>query len=500
MRIQPKPFLSFLFNPLGKHARSLEYHASELFIDARRDREIHLRSVVAPLVINKGRFRSLLGTTIRIQIDDGSEVALKGANYDQALIFSRKVRDAWVDFNVGAFERQREEIDVILQALDELKQPTRYPAACVLLPTLGKAHTLEKTLFSKLPSEAIGTANFGQVQKIRGFIQSAQSCREQAISQFEKKELERWQEFFDTIEKNPLTPEQRLSIVTDEDATLVLAGAGSGKTSVIAAKAAYLLKAGIRKPEEILLLAYAKAAAAEMTERIKSCSSEPLKALTFHGLGTSIIGYVEGNKPALAAHATDDKQFHALIKEILKTLVATVPEVSKSIIGWFSYARLEEKSEWDFQKKCDYYTFIEKVDLRTLQGEQVKSFEELIIANWLYENGIEYEYEPDYEHHIPSTGKRNYCPDFRLKESGVYIEHFGVRREKAENGSDHFTTAPYIDLDEYLAGMDWKREVHTSHGTTLIETFSYEREEGRLLEALAKKIWLFSALLSEKRC
>ncbi|TKT57955.1 hypothetical protein FDR95_12315 [Rhizobiaceae bacterium LC148] len=64
--------------------------------------------------------------------------------------------------------------------------------------------------------------------------------------------------FFDTIEKNPLTPEQRLAVVTDEDATLVLAGAGSGKTSVIVAKAAYLVERGIRKPDEILLLAFGK--------------------------------------------------------------------------------------------------------------------------------------------------------------------------------------------------------------------------------------------------
>jgi len=51
-----------------------------------------------------------------------------------------------------------------------------------------------------------------------------------------------------------LPPEQRTSIIADEDATLVLAGAGSGKTSVITAKAGYLIKSGIRQPEEILSL------------------------------------------------------------------------------------------------------------------------------------------------------------------------------------------------------------------------------------------------------
>ncbi|KZX98847.1 hypothetical protein A3747_12710 [Sulfitobacter sp. HI0076] len=68
----------------------------------------------------------------------------------------------------------------------------------------------------------------------------------------------------------PLTPEQRLSVAVDEDATLVLAGAGSGKTSVITAKAAYLVKAEIRKPHELRLLAFAKDAATEMSERIEA--------------------------------------------------------------------------------------------------------------------------------------------------------------------------------------------------------------------------------------
>ncbi len=56
---------------------------------------------------------------------------------------------------------------------------------------------------------------------------------------------------------------------------------------------------------------------------------------------------------------------------------------------------------------------MEQQDLRTLQGEKVKSYEELQIANWLYENGVEYEYEPVYEPKLPETGRRDYQPDFR---------------------------------------------------------------------------------------
>lgn len=312
--------------------------------------------------------------------------------------------------------------------------------------------------------------------------------RANGIAVFVAAELDRWKEFFDTIESKPLTPEQRLSVVVDEDATLVLAGAGSGKTSVITAKAAYLVKAGIRQPEEILLLAFAKNAAEEMSERVEARSGVPIVARTFHAIAYDIIGIVEGSKPALADHATDDMAFNNLIKQILKDLVHQLSKVSKAIIQFFAHFLVEPKTEWDFQTKHDFYTHMESQDLRTLQGERVKSYEELQIANWLYENGVEYEYEPIYEHKITETGRRDYQPDFRLIESGIYIEHFGVRRQKRADGSERLITAPFVDRDEYLAGMEWKRQVHAEHDTTLIETFSYERQEGRLLTGLAEKL------------
>jgi DNA helicase-4 len=474
-------------NPFGVHARSIELHDSELLVSARRDRRIQVGSLKTTPSVTTG----LMGSTLKVAIDDGTSVALRGARPSDAISFRDNVQSNWIAHNTARFEKERSTIDDILGVIANLSEPSRYPSAYLFSPTLERAKALNSELLTKLPEEALDGDVFDQIQSVQKFVRNAVVMRDQAIKKFETQQLPRWADFFDSFESNPLTPEQRISILVDEDATLVLAGAGSGKTSVITAKAGYLIKSGIRQPEEILLLAFARDAAKEMSERIEERCGEPLEARTFHSLAYDIIGAVEGSKPALAAHATDDKAFMALIKEILRYLVHTIADVSKSIIGWFSYARLEGKTEWDFKKTHDYYTYVEKMDLRTLQGEQVKSFEELMIANWLFENGIEYEYEPNYEHKVSEGGYRDYCPDFRLKNSGVYIEHFGVRRTKKDDGTYHLTTAPFVDRDEYLEGMAWKREVHGEHDTTLIETFSYEREDGRLLEALAEKITPF---------
>ena len=62
------------------------------------------------------------------------------------------------------------------------------------------------------------------------------------------------------------------------------------------------------------------------------------------------------------------------------------------------------------------------------------------------------------------------------------------------DGSERLVTAPFVDRDEYLAGMEWKSgggpqvpHAPPKHETTLIETYSYERQEGRLLSGLGEK-------------
>ncbi|MGR9503747.1 UvrD-helicase domain-containing protein [Rhizobium leguminosarum] len=485
IRLQRHTLLGFLANPFGGAVRILELDDGHLrVVRGGQISSIPLEDVMSPPVVRKGAF----GATITVSSKGRDDVILRGVRHSDGRAFASNVEEAWIDFNISALSREADRFSRLHVAIADLAHPNRYPAACRITPLLGDANALDEALLSKLQPEAIGTEAAELVAFVRKFVADPRTARARAVANFVETELERWKDFFDTIESKPLTPEQRLSVVVDEDATLVLAGAGSGKTSVITAKAAYLTKAGIRQPEEILLLAFAKNAAEEMSERVETRSGVPVVARTFHALAYDIIGAVEGSKPALAEHATDDVAFVDTIKRILKDLVRTHPDVARAIIKWFAHFLLEPKTEWDFKTKHDFYTHMENQDLRTLQGEKVKSYEELQIANWLYENGIEYEYEPLYEHKVSFGGRRDYCPDFRLTESGVYIEHFGVRRQTMPEGGERLITAPFVNRDQYLAGMEWKRETHGAHETTLVETYSYERQEGRLLTALAEKL------------
>lgn len=121
-----------------------------------------------------------------------------------------------------------------------------------------------------------------------------------------------------------------------------------------------------------------------------------------------------------------------------------------------------------------------KHEPRTLRGEVVKSFEELLISDWLTLNGVRYSYEYPYEIETATKHRRQYKPDFYLSDYGIYLEHFGIGRD----GS----TAPGIDERKYNDGINWKRELHRENNTTLIETYSWERMEGVLTNSLEKKL------------
>src|SRR6201986_3589176 len=86
--------------------------------------------------------------------------------------------------------------------------------------------------------------------------------------------------------------EQQLAAVTAPPGpSLVIAGAGSGKTRTLTYRVAYLLEQGI-PPERILLLTFTNKAASEMMRRVADLLGRELRPLwggTFHSIGNRIL-------------------------------------------------------------------------------------------------------------------------------------------------------------------------------------------------------------------
>ena len=88
-----------------------------------------------------------------------------------------------------------------------------------------------------------------------------------------------------------LNHQQAAAASADTGFTLILAGAGTGKTTTLVGKVSQVIAAGITRPEQVMLLTFSRAAAEEMKGRISSKvpDAASLTAGTFHSVALSIL-------------------------------------------------------------------------------------------------------------------------------------------------------------------------------------------------------------------
>lgn len=293
------------------------------------------------------------------------------------------------------------------------------------------------------------------------------------------------------VEGRKLDKQQMTCIVKEAHNHLIIAGAGTGKTTTVIGKIKYLLKSGKCSPSDILVLSFTNASAAEMNERIVSETGQNIDACTFHKLGLNIISKVNGIIPKIT-----NINLQKFVKE--QFMLNMQSDAYLNLLNsYLLYNRVAAKSEFEFKTQNEYDEYLKSNPPTTINNEIVKSYGEMDIANFLLQNGIRYIYECPYKFDTRTGDYSQYHPDFYLPDYGVYIEYFGIDR----NGEVpiYFKSSDGKSASEtYRASMAWKRSVHREHQTLMIECYAYEKLEGTLLESLQEKLKAASVPLAPK--
>ena len=296
-------------------------------------------------------------------------------------------------------------------------------------------------------------------------------------------------EFFDRMFSNPLTEEQRLCIVDDSRRTLVIASAGSGKTTTLLGKYAFLLEEELAAPKDILVLAFNKAIEQELSEKIKKLVQGNIdpEVYTFHGFGLELLQRAEGRKrlDVLAESSSDGLLDTANVRRIIERAGERYPDIEQWIFEFRAecpHHQIEEfaRDEREYNEAVGSYPYrrespgsggefrarrIPSLDARYW----VRSQQELAIINSLIMRGVRVEYERP---HPDGT----LTPDFYYPEIDLWHEHFAIRRDG---------TSPFPG---YAENCRVKKKFYEERGGDFLFTYSYEYYEGTALEKIYRKL------------
>lgn len=345
--------------------------------------------------------------------------------------------------------------------------------------------------------------NYEATKEIINLRKDIASKRKSHNEVFIKKELADNQTYFDTVLGSyPLDPQQRDSIVKLEDNCLVIASAGSGKTSTILGKAKYMVEKRNIDPSKILLITYTRKAANELHERMKI---EGMTCSTFHALAYQIIAQVTGQAPSICAPDLPLVVFHKLIETNRDFLHA----VNDYIINQQSLMGLEHEYTEAFlyfedRKKYGIQAVFPDVDKKIIF---TRSEEEKRLVSILTRLGVPFRYENAYQYNTTTPERRYYRPDFTiyyLDANGqwkwLYLEHFAI--DASGNVPQWFgegTRGGWRAANQrYNEGIQWKRATHRKYGTTLIETTSADFWDGTVETKLREQLTRYGVPIKER--
>ena len=192
-----------------------------------------------------------------------------------------------------------------------------------------------------------------------------------------------------------LNESQREAVKYNEGPSLVIAGAGSGKTRVLTYKIAYLVHLGLA-PQSILALTFTNKAAREMKERIaKITGDQTARRLwmgTFHSIFSRILRY-EAEHIGYPSNFTiyDASDSKSLLKAIIKEMQlddkvyrigmiqSRISNAKNALVTWKAYEQSKELMQHDIDSKVPLLREIYKRYQNRCQQAGAMDFDDLLL-------------------------------------------------------------------------------------------------------------------------
>ena len=277
-----------------------------------------------------------------------------------------------------------------------------------------------------------------------------------------------------------LTLEQRRAVIRNGTYNQVIAAAGTGKTLTLTSRVAYLIESQDVDPRDILVITYTNPATDEMSERLSDqfgISDVPVQ--TIHSFGRELIQETQDS----FVESIDRHEKRNFIDQQIQD--ARSDDSSTFLDHYYKFlVHFDDvyHDETDFETRKAYVKARLEQTYVTLQGTEVKSRAEKLIADFLFIHQVTYRYEDRATWAESASKKAGYTPDFYLPNHDIYIEHWGID----ESGS----VAPWFSQssEEYRDKIKWARQQFTEAEYTLIGTYEFEHEADRLKQVLRHRL------------
>jgi DNA helicase IV len=287
--------------------------------------------------------RGMVWGELEFQLPEDKVVRLHGTEWQETQRFFHYLQQAWQQWSQEMSDVSAEVLTALEQEILTFTQQDRW----LKRSELSAVKESIRRQFAALPLPLARLEAFDNCRALWQFCQQWLEQGETAIRQRNRewtaKVIKEYHDFFSTVETTPLNLSQCEAVVNGEDALLVLAGAGSGKTSVLVARAGWLLKRKLAQPDQILLLAFGRQAADEMNERIQARLGEStIQARTFHALAMHIIREGSNKQPIISQLESDSKARRQLL---INTWREQCSSKKAQASGWRQW--LQDEMEWD---------------------------------------------------------------------------------------------------------------------------------------------------------